>query len=236
MKKHIIITVFIIAIIILLSFNIIKSKENNEIVAKNDKMNLILNGESENIVSYINNDVKNENSISDINNEVEKENIIQENLIQNDEEKQIQNHNNIIDESESEVEYIEGFEVIGYMKIPKFNIEAPIFSNVTVRTLEISIAVAMGNLNEIGNTTMFGHAYKNYPFEKISELEKGDNIIIKDSRKKEITYEVYDKQIINSQDATYMMRDTNGVREISMQTGAPDNSKLIVLAREVNIK
>ena len=252
MKKKIITTVFIIAIIILLGFYIIISKENKEIVAKNAKMNLILNEESENIFSDSKNDVENENIITNISNEAE--NVIQENLIQNPEETQVQsqdkiydtqkenvidvqeNKDSLIDESENEVQYIDGFEVVGYMKIPKFNIDAPIFRNVTVRTLEISIALAMGNLNEIGNTTIFGHAYKNYPFEKISELENGDILVIKDSNKREITYEVYDKQIINSQDATYMIRDTNGTREISMQTGAPDNKKLIVLAREVNVK
>lgn len=228
-------------------------QKNTNNVIKEDSMNII--EESRNTISnkeneimlegnYITNSEENKNSEDEdaedknnINNVQEDEVVQEQQNAQDDKEVQEQpniqeDNTNIIEETK--VEYIEGFEVSGYIKIPKYNVDAPIFKYVNKRTLEISIGISFGNLNEVGNTTLFGHAYKNMPFEQISNLENGDIIIIKDFNNREITYQVFDKQIISSQDASYMMRNTNGTREISMQTGAENNNKLIVLAREVS--
>ena len=133
-----------------------------------------------------------------------------------------------------EKEYISGHEVAGYISIPKFNVNGPIFSAVTKATLELSAGVALGNLNEIGHTVLMGHAYQGYPFENISKLENGDTVIVTDANKREITYEVIDKQVVNSNDATYMIRQANASREITMQTGHSDTTRLIVILREKN--
>ena len=69
-----------------------------------------------------------------------------------------------------EKEYISGYEVAGYISIPKFNVNGPVFSAVTKATLDLSAGVALGNLNEIGHTVLMGHAYQGYPFENISKL------------------------------------------------------------------
>lgn len=248
MKKKIIVKIIIIAIIVeiitIVLLNVIHGekkdksfKVNNEIVSQIEKEE--------------SNSISNKRIYSNIINEINKDNVIDESFFDDDEVKQELNENtvisgekNIINNYESEIteapieenvqkEYIQGMEVAGHMKIPKFNVDAPIFSYANKYTLDISMGVAYGNLNEKGNTTIFGHAYKNYPFEKISQLEIGDTINITDSSKNEIIYEVYDKQSINSNDATYMFRDTFGAREITMQTGESDTTRLIVLAREI---
>ena len=103
-----------------------------------------------------------------------------------------------------------------------------------MQTLNISVGVAYGTLNEVGNTTIFGHGYENYPFSVLGNIKIGDKVIITDSNKKEITYEVYDKQVISNNDASYMLRDTAGAREITMQTGHSDSKRLIVSAKEVS--
>ena len=140
----------------------------------------------------------------------------------------------VVENAIVEKEYISGYEVAGYISIPKFNVNGPIFSAVTKATLELSAGVALGNLNEIGHTVLMGHAYQGYPFENISKLENGDTVIVTDANKREITYEVIDKQVVNSNDATYMIRQANGSREITMQTGHSDTTRLIVILREKN--
>ena len=140
----------------------------------------------------------------------------------------------VVENAIVEKEYISGYEVAGYISIPKFNVNGPIFSAVTKATLDLSAGVALGNLNEIGHTVLMGHAYQGYLFENISKLENGDTVIVTDASKREITYEVIDKQVVNSSDGTYMIRQTNGTREITMQTGHSDTTRLIVILREKN--
>lgn len=138
------------------------------------------------------------------------------------------------EEAKNEIEYYQGYEVAGHLKIPKYKIDAPIFKSMNMQTLNISVGVAYGTLNEVGNTTIFGHGYENYPFSVLGNIKIGDKVIITDSNKKEITYEVYDKQVISNNDASYMLRDTAGAREITMQTGHSDSKRLIVSAKEVS--
>lgn len=241
MKKYLILTsivaILVIIATIFFTFNIKNNNTvtkkifgdetffKNEIVEDN-----IIHSEDEN--TAVDTDKEQiENSIKDdvnIKNEVIVENTI-EHQTEINEEKTTEHM-----QEEIESEYIQEIEVIGYIKIPKYNVESPIFKNVSKNALNISVAVAYGSLNEEGNTTIFGHAYQNYPFEKISQLENGDKIIITDATKKEITYEIYNKQIINSNDATYMIRNTNGAKEITLQTGDTETTRLIVSAKEID--
>lgn len=258
MKKKIVLITTIVAIvaviIIIAVLNVINKKAEEEIVKENDEILSQVENDTSNSISNeivnsnINNELKQENIIEEVSaKENEKQefkenidvNIVEENSDTNLEENITENQSNEltempVEEIIPEVEYIQGMEVAGHIKISKFNVDAPIFRNMNAKSLEISVGVAYGNLNEVGNTTIFGHAYNNYPFEKLSQLENGDTIVITDFSKNEVIYEVYDKQIINSNDATYMIRNTNGTREITMQTGNSDTTRLIVLAREIN--
>lgn len=148
----------------------------------------------------------------------------------------LQTHNNLTNQtaetSEVKKEYIENYEVIGYMKIPKIQLYVPVLEHVTLRSLEIAVGKAYGTLNEAGNTVIMGHGNTGKAFENIPKLEVGDIINITDSQKQEITYEIYDKQIVSNSDGSYFKRETNGLREITLQTGNTDTTRLIVLARE----
>lgn len=240
MKKYIIITVIATAIITTgIILTIVNAQKNNKIEECAVKYNeTVLEAE------MLNNKVANTVVVS---NDVEPQNEVVENIITEDEEiientVEIGTEENVINEVEKEevieepqAKYVEGNEYVGYIRIAKFNVDAPIFKYANVATLNISTGIAYGTLNEVGNTVIFGHAYQNYPFEKISELENGDKIIIVDLANKESVYEVYDKQVIESNDATYMIRNTNGAKEITLQTGYSDATKrLSVLAKEVN--
>lgn len=138
-------------------------------------------------------------------------------------------------EKKGEKVYMEGYEVMGTIKIPKIGIEYPVLSEVTKKSLETSVAILYGvGLNEPGNTTIVGHNYRNgLFFSDNKKLQKGDTIDITDQSGKTITYLIYDIYMTTPSDAEYMERDTEGSREISLSTCNDDSSKrLIILARE----
>ena len=84
-----------------------------------------------------------------------------------------------------------------------------------------------------GNTVIAGHNYRNNLFfSNNMKLEIGDEIIIESTTEK-VTYEIYDIFETTPNDADYMIRDTEGKREISLSTCTDDSSgRLIILARE----
>lgn len=91
-------------------------------------------------------------------------------------------------------------------------------------------------LNEPGNVVLIGHNYGDGKlFANNENLKNGDKIIISDEKGRTITYEVYDKFTTDPSDTDYMMRSTNGKREISLSTCTDDErNRIIVLAREVS--
>ena len=131
--------------------------------------------------------------------------------------------------------YMEGYEVMGTISIPKTGIEYPILSEVTTKSLETSVAILYGvGLNQPGNTTIVGHNYRNgLFFSDNKKLSNGDIIKITDQTGTTITYEIYNMYETSPSDASYMQRDTQGAREISLSTCTDDSSaRLIILAKE----
>lgn len=131
--------------------------------------------------------------------------------------------------------YMEGYEVMGTISIPKTKIEYPILSEVTKKSLETSVAILYGvGLNQPGNTTIVGHNYRNgLFFSDNKKLSNGDKINITDQEGTTVTYEIYKIYQTSPSDAEYMQRDTGGAREISLSTCTDDSSaRLIILAKE----
>ncbi len=130
---------------------------------------------------------------------------------------------------------MEDYEVMGSIKIPKTGIELPVLDRVTTRSLELSVAIAYGpGLNEVGNTIIFGHNYRNgLFFSNNKKIVNGDQIYITDKNNNTITYVVYKVYETTQDDASYMQRDTEGRREISLQTCTDDSSgRIIIWAKE----
>lgn len=149
----------------------------------------------------------------------------------------ILNSLNTLDKSQAANEkiYMEGYEVMGRISIPKTNVDYPILSEVTKKSLETSVAILYGvGLNQPGNTTIVGHNYRNgLFFSDNKKLSNGDIIKITDQMGTTITYEIYDMYETSPSDASYMQRDTAGAREISLSTCTDDSSaRLIILAKE----
>lgn len=128
-----------------------------------------------------------------------------------------------------------GFNVVGTIQIPKINLKYPILEKVTKKSLETSVAFLYGpGLNEVGNNVIIGHNYRNGTmFSNVKKLEKGNAIYITDLSGRKVKYIVYNIYRTSGDDATYMTRNTNGKREISLSTCTDDSkARTIVLARE----
>lgn len=128
-----------------------------------------------------------------------------------------------------------GFNVLGTIEIPRTGIKYPVLDKVTIKSIEVSVAYYYGpGLNEVGNTVIVGHNYRNGAFfGKNKKLAKGDSIYITDNSGKKIKYTIYDIYTTTETDAAYITRETNGKREISLSTCTDDSKgRLIVCARE----
>ncbi|MCR5187061.1 MAG: sortase [Clostridia bacterium] len=127
--------------------------------------------------------------------------------------------------------YMEGYEVKGIIEIPKTKVKYPVLSTVTKRTLEIAVGIAYGpGLNEVGNTVIYGHNLRNgLFFSDNKKLTKDDKIYITDQYGDRVTYVIYNKYETTPNDASYMPRDTEGRREISLQTCTDDSSGRIII-------
>lgn len=124
-----------------------------------------------------------------------------------------------------------GYDVIGTIEIPKTNIKYPILDQVSIRSLEASIGYIYGpGLNQVGNTVLVGHNYRNGTFfSNNKKLTNGDKIYITDSSGKKVTYIVTKKYETGTNEFSYATRETNGKREISLSTCTDDTKKRIII-------
>lgn len=128
-----------------------------------------------------------------------------------------------------------GFYVNGTMRIPKIDFSYPVLESVTKASIENSVAILYGaGLNQIGNTVIVGHNYRNGQFfSNNKRLEEGDKIYIKDNDGVEKSYTIYSKFETTPEDTSFYQRDTNGKAEVTLSTCTDDSSaRLIILARE----
>ncbi len=97
------------------------------------------------------------------------------------------------------------------------------------------MAIQFGpGLNQVGNTVIAGHNYHNgLFFSNNYKIEVGDKIYIKDRSGTTVTYTVYSKFETTGEDSSYISRNTNGAREITLYTCNDDSSKrIVILAKE----
>ena len=138
--------------------------------------------------------------------------------------------------TEGNVQKFNGFEIAGTIEIPATKLKCPVIaqSEYSPKALETSVIQIYGpGLNQVGNTTISGHNYRNGTFfSNNKKLKVGDKIYITDLSGKRLTYVIYDKFEAEDNYADYMTRDTQGAIEISLST-CTDNSKarIIILAK-----
>lgn len=129
-----------------------------------------------------------------------------------------------------------GFNVAGTIEIPATNVKCPIISKeeYSKSALETSVVELYGvGLNQVGNTTIAGHNYRNGTFfSNNKKLSIGDKIYITDLNGKRLAYTIYDKFEAEENYSDYMTRDTGGAIEISLSTCTDDSkARLIIFAK-----
>lgn len=139
----------------------------------------------------------------------------------------------------SEVTYM-GYTVIGTIEIPAIDIKYPIIPDDEASLNSLNVAIVKlypigTGLNEVGNAVFAGHNYRNGTFfSNNKRLQNGDKIYITDLTGERVEYEIYRKYTTGTGDSTYMNRDTEGRREISLTTCTDDTTqRLIIWAKEV---
>lgn len=128
-----------------------------------------------------------------------------------------------------------GFETLGTIDIPKTDVHYPILANVSKNSIEVAVAVQYGpGPNKVGNTIIVGHNYRNGQFfSNNKKLVVGDAVYITDLDGNKIKYIIYNKYETTPEDTDYMVRSTDGKREISLSTCTDDSKKRLILwARE----
>ena len=127
-----------------------------------------------------------------------------------------------------------GYPVIGTIEIPKINLSYPILDEKSDPALKVSVCYWYGaKPNQVGNSLILGHNYRNGQFfANNKNLSIGDKIYITDLSGKRLSYTIYNKFETTTEDTEFITRNTNGAREISLQTCTDDASlRLIILAK-----
>lgn len=127
-----------------------------------------------------------------------------------------------------------GFDICGYIRIPKTGIKYPIISTLSKQALEKGVCVEYGpGPNEPGNTVIAGHNYLNRLFfSKNKNLKLGDKVYITDLYGVTAEYTIYNKFETSPQDTSYIFRDTGDVPEITLATCSRNSSaRLIIYAK-----
>ncbi|MCI8587395.1 MAG: sortase [Clostridia bacterium] len=128
----------------------------------------------------------------------------------------------------------QGFDVSGTIEIPAIKLAYPILTKPSKSAIEKSVAIIYGpGPNQPGNTVIIGHNYRNGQFfSNNKKLAKGDKIYITDLTGRKLSYTIYDKFETEENNTDFIVRSTNGAREISLQTCTDDGKyRLIILAK-----
>lgn len=134
----------------------------------------------------------------------------------------------------SKVSY-KGYSMIGTIQIPKTKVKVPIVDKVTTSSITAAAAVLYGpGLNEVGNTVIVAHNYRNGTFfSNNKKLVVGDKVYITDITGRKIEYTIYKTYLASETEFDYATRNTNGKREISLSTCTTDPTKrLVIWAKE----
>ena len=142
-----------------------------------------------------------------------------------------------------EKRYMEDYEIVGELEIPKIDLKTNILAETTKRALEIAVTVQYppgAKPNQPGNIVIYGHNYRNSLFfSRNDELEIGDKFYITDEEGVKKTYIIYSKFETNATDTSFYTKtagQTGGKSEVTLSTCTDDASqtekRIIVIGRE----
>lgn len=127
------------------------------------------------------------------------------------------------------------------LNIPSLEINYPIVRHLeqpytSEELLKISLNKFWGGEpNEVGNYVIVGHNYKNKKmFGKLSQIKIGDKIELTDLKGRMITYEVYDKYVVEPDDTRCTTQETKGKKEVTLITCTNyGTQRLVVRTRQI---
>lgn len=137
---------------------------------------------------------------------------------------------------------LNGYDVIGKVKIPKIDIEYPILNLETSNPEETKVPMRYGivkywggNVNDYGNLSIAGHNnYNGTMFGKTKNLEIGDIVELTDLTNRTIQYKINDIFITDPNDVSILKTEDEIVREVTLITCTNGNKeRLILKAREI---
>ena len=132
------------------------------------------------------------------------------------------------------VQTYKGFTVCGKIEIPSISLSYPVLDRATKASMEASVGISYGpGLNQVGNTVIMGHNYRDRTFfSNLKNVKENDAIYITDTTGKRVKYTVYNIYETGSSDFEYASRDTAGKMEITLSTCTDDvQSRLVIWAK-----
>lgn len=160
----------------------------------------------------------------------------------NENQKTVETFSRVVTEDSQENVTMNGYKVIGVVKIPKIQIEYPILDidtynpEETKEPMKISIVKYWGEkVNEYGNLSIAGHNnYDGTMFGKTKNLEIGDIVELTDLENNTIQYQIYDKFVTDPNDVTILATNDETIREVTLITCTNGNkNRLILKAKEI---
>ena len=219
----------IVGIIVIITFLVFLGVS----VVKNSSINSDAEDAAEQFQNRVTDIIENTDINTDVNDNTE------ENIIGNEIDPIIGVENIIVngntDTSDDNKNNYKGFTMVGTIEIPATNLKYPILEDASKEEMEVAVGIYDGpGLNKVGNTTIAGHNYRNGTFfSNNKKLVEGDKVHITDTTGKKITYTIYKIYTTSPEDSSYLDRDTQGKREISLTTCTDDTqSRLIIWAKE----
>ena len=131
------------------------------------------------------------------------------------------------------IKELEGYSVLGKVKIENLGIDTYILDSVEADALKLASGKLIGNeLNEEGNFCIIGHNYDDI-FLKLLEIEKSEEIIIVDRDENETKYKVVDVKTIEPDELDVLL-DVDGKTQITLITCENTAStRLVVVAEKI---
>lgn len=157
-------------------------------------------------------------------------------FLSNEEEKQHENNNNNNNSPIYQAKDGTEYTTEAILKIPTINIEYPVLSKTSPELLFVSLNKYWGpQPNEVGNYCIVGHYYESGKmFGYLHKLKNGDTAELTDLSGRTITYQVYDKYIVEPTDTRCTSQLTNGKKELTLITCTNHGKqRLVVKLREV---
>jgi sortase A len=131
---------------------------------------------------------------------------------------------------------LQGYEIIGKLRIEKIGMELPVLSQTTARALKVSICYYGGaKPGEKGNMIITGHNYRSGAhFGKLDQLSKGGSIIFNTPGGKVYIYDVVGMQTVKPDDLEALNEYQEDYTLTLVTCASSGNRRLLVRCRLVS--